>query len=185
MKRVKEIPTWAIIVGLLLLADMSLMSYNVYQHATLRAAVKQFRFEVLHTNNMSGIGLFRAKTDQAIWTQFSENNAPVIENYFFLGNDLFDVVFRSNRPPVYNVYFRGPGKSMTWWLNANGANTFTEKISYDADGRLSRSEILYDQAWHTVVRRNDKNGILVNGQWRQLRFDTNRMWAIEAPTNTP
>jgi hypothetical protein len=167
------------IVILLLLTNLSWMSWNVYQHAARRDVSRQFRLEVLHTNDMSGIGLFEAKTDQPIWTQFSENGEPVIENHFFRGKDVFDITLRTNHPAVYNVYFRGVGKSVKWWLNAGGSDTFTERIFYDTNGEFFRSEVWYDQEWQPVDRRDGKNGIIVSGQWHQLAFDTNGMWMIK------
>jgi hypothetical protein len=68
-----------------------------------------------------------------------------------------------------------------WWLNEGGASSFTERISYDTNGDRSSFEIWYDNAWVPVDRRNDHNGIIINGQWHQLAFDTNGLWTIEAP----
>jgi hypothetical protein len=181
MKVIKGISIWVIILILLLLANLGWMSWNLYQHAALRRAVKDFKFEVVHTNDMSGIGLFETKTNQPIWTRFSENGRPVIENHFFRGKDVFDIALSSNRPPKYNVYFRGPGKSETWWLDRGGSGSFTERIYYDTNGDFSKQEIWYNQAWQNVDRRDEKNGIIVDGQWHQLGFDTNGMWTIEAP----
>ncbi len=181
MKASKATPIWTIALIILLSANLGWISWNVYQRASLPAAVKQFRFEELHTNDMSGIGLFQARTDRPIWTQFTENGRPAIENYFFQGEDVFDVILKSNRPPVYNVYFHGPGKSVTWWLNAGGSSTFTERIYYDSNGNFSSNEVWWSQTWHTVERRDGTNGILVKGQWHRLAFDTNGMWTIEAP----
>lgn len=185
MKTVKKTPIWVIIVILLLLANLSWMSWNLYQHATHRAIMKQFRFEVLHTNDMSGIGLFEAKSNQAIWTRFTVDGEPVIENYFFRGKDVFDVILSTNHSPKYSVYFHGPGKSVTWWVDDFGSGSFTDRIFYGTNGNFYKREIWYDQGWHTVDRRNEKNGIVVNGQWHQLGFDTNRMWTLAAPTSTP
>src|SRR5665213_56515 len=185
MKTVGRTPMWAIILILLLLAHLSWIFWNLYGHTTLRVAIKQFKFEEVHTNDMSGIGLFTAKTGQPIWTRFNENGEPFIENYFFRGKDVFDVTLKSNRPPVFNVYFRGLSNSVTRWLNAGGGDTFTERIFYDTNGRFLSNEVWYNQAWHTVDRRNNKNGIIINEQWHQLAFDTNGMWTIEAPTNMP
>jgi hypothetical protein len=182
MKMYKRASVWAVILILSLLANVGLISWNVYQHVGLGAAVKQFRFEVLHTNDMSGIGLFDVKTGQPLWTRFSANGQPVIENHFSQGRDVFDITLKSNRPPVYNVYFHGPGKSVTWWLNAGGSDKFTERIFYDTNGDFSRNEVWYKQAWNLVDRRDGKNGIIVNGQWCQLGFGTNGMWTIVTPT---
>jgi len=177
----KRFPPWVSALLLLLMANLGWMSWNVYQHASLRNAVKQFRFEVLQTNEMSGVGLFDVKTAQPVWTRFSEEGRPVIENYFFRGKEVFDITLKSNRPAIYNVYFYGPGRSVTWWLNAGGSDTFTERIFYNTEGDFSRNEVWYNQAWHRVDRRNGGNGIIVDGQWHQLGFDTNGMWTIKAP----
>jgi hypothetical protein len=47
---------------------------------------------------------------------------------------------------------------------------------------FSRLEVA-DQAWHTVDRRNEKDGIIINGLWYQLALHRNAMWTIETPTN--
>ncbi|HZM02009.1 MAG TPA: hypothetical protein VFC44_03210 [Candidatus Saccharimonadales bacterium] len=181
MKTVKGTPIWAIILILLLLGNLSWVSWNVYQHTALRGVVKQFKFELLRTNGVSGIGLFEAKTDQPVWTRFNENGKPIIENYFFRGKDAFDIILSSNHPPKYSVYFRGAGKSVTWWLDDTGRGSFTDRIYYNTNGDFFKREIWYNQAWHTVDRQNGTHGIVLNGQWRQFGFDTNGIWSIEAP----
>ncbi len=48
---------------------LRLSSECLYQHAeygAIRKAYKQFKIEVLHTNDVSGVGLFKAKTEQPI-----------------------------------------------------------------------------------------------------------------------
>src|SRR2546429_1306584 len=133
MKTFERIPLWALLFGLLLVANLGWMSWNLYQHADLRGAEKQFRLEALHTNDMSGIGIFEVKTGQPLWKEFSQYGIPVLENHFFRGKDVFDITLKSNRPPVFSVYFRGPGKSVTWWLNAGGCESFNERIFYDTN----------------------------------------------------
>ena len=125
MKTSKGIPIWAIILVLLLLANLGCMWWNSFRHPELRAAGKQFKIEVLHTNDMSGIGIFEAKTEQPLWAEFSQDGKPVIENYFFHGKDVFDITLSSNRPPRYSVYFREPDKSVTWWLDRGGSGSLS------------------------------------------------------------
>jgi hypothetical protein len=179
MKAFKGIPWWSVILGTLLVANLGWISWNVRQHAGLVNAGKQFRVEVLHTNDMDGIGLFDAKTREPLWTRYSLKGQRVVENHYFQGRDVFDVTLISNRPPVYYAFFYGPGKSFTWWLNAGGADTFTQRMFYDANGDPSGSEVWYNRAWNPVDRRDGKNGIIVAGQWRRLGFDTNGMWTID------
>lgn len=181
MKTSKGIPSWALILGLLLIANLGWMGWNWGQNADLRLAAKHFKVEALHTNDMSGIGIFEAKTEQPLWLEFSQDGKPVIENYFFNGKDVFNIILSSDRPPRYSVYFRGPGRSVTWWFNREGVSTFTDRISYDTNGVPSKQEVWYNQTWCPVDRRNEKNGIVINGQWHQLAFDTNGLWTIEAP----
>jgi hypothetical protein len=105
--------------------------------------------------------------------------------FFFEGKDVFDIHTKEGQHPKFGVYFRGPGKSATWWMDDEGSGSFTDRIYYNTNGNFYKREIWYNQAWHTVERRDKKNGIVVNGQWHQLGFDTNRLWTIEAPTNMP
>jgi hypothetical protein len=186
MKAIKGIPIWALILILLLLANLGWMSWNLYQYAeygAIRAAYKHFKIEVLHTNDLSGTGLFEAKTEQPIWAEWSRDGKLEMENYFFQGQDVFDVALSSNRPPRYGVFFRGPEKSVTWWLDRGGIGSFTERIFYDTNGDSSKHEIWYNQSWQTVDRRNKTNGIIINGQWFRLKFDTNGAWTIDSTNN--
>jgi hypothetical protein len=172
-----------IVCVLLLVLDVSWHIWTWHYYAKRIAVLKNFGVEYMHTNGMSGIGIFEVKTEQPLWTQYNFSN-DVMESYYLQGHDVFDILLRSSRPPKYSVFFRGPGKSETWWLDRGGSGSFTERTFYDTNGILSRNEVLYDNTWYRVDRRNEKNGLVINGQWHQLIFDTNRNWTIEAvPTN--
>jgi len=195
MKKLKQIPLWAFILILLLLANLGWVSWNLYRNSVLHAAVaaEQFKVEVLHTNDVSpwpylagnpaAIGIMDVKTGHPVWAKWilDPNGGVDIENYYFQGKHVFDVYQTNNQAPVYDVYFRGPGKAVTWWHNRSGAATFTERTFYDTNGVLLRDQVWYNEAWHTVVVQNGSNGLVINGQWHQLAFDTNGMWTIEAP----
>lgn len=172
--------TFLLVFGVLLvLADVSLRVWAWHYNVSYRAAAKKFRVEALHTNGVSGIGIFEVKTEQPLWTKFDFSNG-VNESYYLRGHDVFDVTLSSNRPPKYSVFFRGTGKSVTWWLDRGGSGSFTERIFYDTNGVFFRHEIWFNEAWHLVDRRSGTNGIVFNGQWHQLAFDTNSNWTIEA-----
>jgi hypothetical protein len=171
------------VVGLLLVADIHWRFRIWNSNAEIRAFAQQFKIEVLHTNDMSGIGIFKAKIEEPIWTEFSQDGKPLIENYYFHGKDVFDITLSSNRPPKYGVWFRNSDKSVTWWLDRHGIGSFTERIFYDTNSDFSKHEVWYHESWQVVDRRNEKNGIVINGQWHQLAFDTNGMWTIETETN--
>jgi hypothetical protein len=181
MKALKGIPVWTVIVIVLLLANLGWMSWNLYQHAVVYSAIKQFKLELVRTNDMSGVGLFETKSNQPIWMRLSKNNRPVGENHFFQGKDVFDVFLSSNSSPKYSVFFHGPGKSVTWWLDDAGKGSFTERLYYNTNGDFYKREVWYNQGWYIVDRRNGTNGVVVDGAWRQVHLDTNGMWTIEAP----
>jgi hypothetical protein len=172
---------------LLLLANLGWMLWNLHQHAedvAIRASYKNFKIEVLRTNNWSGIGLVEAKTEQPIWIEWSVDGKPVMENYYFEGRDVFDVALSSNRLPRYSVYFHEPDKSVTWWLDRGGNGSFTERIFYNTNGNFYKHEVWYDQSWQTVEKRNETNGIVINSQWFRLKkFDTNGAWTIDSTNN--
>lgn len=186
MKTIKGIPAWALILIFLLLVNLIWMFWNLHQNGGFRAAVaaNRFKVEALHTNDLSGIGIFERQTEQPLWTEwnFSHEGKPEMENYFFQGKDVFDIALSSNHPPRYTVFFPGPEKSGTWWLDRGGAESFTERIFYETNGAPSKHEVWYANTWYPVDRRNEKNGIVINRQWHQLSFDTNGMWTTEAPT---
>ena len=183
------------VVGLLFLVDVSWRIWTWNSNAETRALTKLFKVEVLHTNDVfpwpilsgdiSAIGIIDRKTGKPIWARwnFNPDDGLDIENYYFQGRCVFGVYQTNNRPLIYNVYFRGPNKSVTWWHNRGGADTFTERVFYDTNGVLSKNEIWYDNTWYSVDRTNELNGIIVNGQWHQLGFDTNGMWTTEMTTN--
>jgi hypothetical protein len=167
---------------LLVMADISWRVWAWHHYAEGRAVLKHFKVEYLHTNDWSGIGIFDAKTSQPIWVRWDigHDGDSIMEQHYFEGHDVFDVTLSSNRPPQYGVFFRGPGKSVTWWLDDSGSGSFTERIYYNTNGDFYKREVWYKQAWHLVDRRDDKNGLIIDGQWHQLTFDTNRTWVIEA-----
>jgi hypothetical protein len=174
---------------ILLVLSVALVTVDVCWHvwawhyyAESRAVLKRFKVEYLHTNDMSGIGIYDAKSGQPIWTEFDFNHDgnPDSESYYFQGQDVFDIVLSSNRPPKYSVYFRGPGKSVTWWLDHQGIGSFTDRIFYDTNDVPAKHEVWYNNRWQLIDRRDEKNGLVIDGQWHQLALDTNRAWTVEA-----
>ena len=183
MKAFKGIPWWAVILGMLLVANLGWISWNVRHYTDIRAAGEHFRMEVLHTNDDSGVGLYLMNKgqEQPLWTEFKfGNNGSKSETYYFRGQDVFDITVSSNLPPRYSVFFRGPGKSVTWWLDRRGSGSFTERIFYDTNGIPARHEVWYGNTWQLVDRRSEKNGLIINGEWYQLAFGTNGTWTLGA-----
>lgn len=184
---------------MLLLANLIWMSLNLYRNDGFRAtmATAQFKMEVLHTNTISAwpylegdpsaLGLIDKKTSEPVWAKWSlaGSSNMDLEYFYSHGQHIFDVYWTNGKAPVYDVYFRGPGKSVTWWFNRGGASTFTERAFYDTNGDLSRDEIWFRDAWHTVNVQNGVNGIIIDRKWHQLAFDTNGMWAVEPGAGIP
>lgn len=176
---------------LLVLGVMIVLAADIWRtwtwqdYADYRAFSSQFRLEALNSDDASGIGIFYAKTEKPLWAEFDFTNGgnSSMESYYFQGRDIFDVNLISNRPPKYNFFFRGSGKSVTWWLDRLGSGSFTERIYYDTNGALSKHEVWYDDAWHLVDRRDGTNGMVIDGQWHQLAVGTNQTWTIK-PSST-
>jgi hypothetical protein len=166
------------------MVDISWRVWGWHHFAGYRALAEQFKLEALHTNDASGIGIFYAKTEKPLWTEFdftNEGNASN-ESYYFQGHDVFDVTWISNRPPKYSVYFRAPDKSVTWWLDRLGSGSFNERIFYDTNEVLAKHEVWYDDAWHLVDRRDGTNGMVIDEQWHPLAVATNQTWTIKPPS---
>jgi|SRR5665213_3437322 len=182
MKVFKEIPLWAIIIGLLLLINLGWMSWNWHCNAGLRSADKQYKFGYFYTNGVACIGIEEAKTGKPLLIEwdFGDGEKPGEVSYFFHGTNVLDIYLKKDQPPRYRYIFHGPEKSEVWWMD-RGSGSFTERIYYDTNGGFSKHEVWYNQTWYPVDRRNEHNGVIINGQWHQLAFDTNDMWTIEAP----
>ncbi|HTV42110.1 MAG TPA: hypothetical protein VMF08_16185 [Candidatus Sulfotelmatobacter sp.] len=93
---------------------------------------------------------------------------PAEIDYCFRGTNVLEIFNAPGRLPLYQFEFHGRGKSQVWWLNLGGGSFFTRRVSYDTNGELSNDELWYDQAWHSVDRRNGTNGIVINGQWHRI-----------------
>jgi hypothetical protein len=169
----------------LLIADISWRVWAWRHYAEIRSVLANFKVEYTHTNDWSGVGFFDVKTSQPIWIKWDVGHAgdSIMEQHYFQGHDVFDITLSSNRPPKYTVFFGGPGKSVTWWLDRLGSGSFTERIFYDRNGAFAKHEVWYDNAWHLVDRRDGTNGMVIEGQWHQLAVDTNRTWTIK-PSST-
>jgi hypothetical protein len=187
MKVAKGIPLWAFIIGLLLLANLGWMSWNWHYNAGLRSAAKQFKFGYFYTNGVACVGIEEAKTGKPLLIEwdFGDGEKPGEISYFFQGTNVLDVYLTKNKSPRYRFIFRGPEKSEVWWLNMGGGSSFTERVSYDTNGNRSSFEVWYAGTWHPVDRRNEHNGIVIDGLWHQLAFDTNGMATIDSTNNQP
>jgi hypothetical protein len=113
------------------------------------------------------------------------HDGSLMESYYFRGRDIFDVTIASNRPPKYSAFFRGPGKSVTWWVDHLGNGSFNERVYYDTNGVFAKHEVWYDSAWHLVDRRGGTNGLVIDGKWHQLAVNGNKAWAIDAAYQNP
>ena len=179
MKMILGIPAWAVILILLLLVNLGWISWNWHYNADIRVAAKQFKIEVLHTNNISGVGIVEAKTGKPLWIEWDYTTNGEEFSYFFHGTNIFNLNLWKGKPLAYDVGFHGLGKSSVWWWDL-GRGTFIQRNFFNTNGDFSKAEVWYNEAWHTVDRRNEHNGVIINGQWHQLAFDTNGMWTIEA-----
>jgi len=183
------------VVGLLLLADICLrIHYHSIFPGTTASVVNSISGKALfvtldHSNSVDWaadtVVIRRDNFSEPLWAEwdFNHDGKPDEITYFFQGKETFDVSFSSNRPPKYSVYFRGAGKSSTWWTDRSGNGSFTERIFYDTNGNPAKHEVWYNERWQTVDRRNDTNGIIINGHWLRLGFDTDGAWTIRTATN--
>lgn len=179
----RKLPIWAAVMIVLLFVNLSWMVWRWIDDADMRTLYKQFRVSTSSDNGMAVIGITELRTGRFIWTRsdFAQRGAPVEEHGFYFGGDkVFGVWSKSNLPPVYSVFFHRPGKGVTWWQNRAGADVFTQRTFYSEDDNLSRDEVWYGEAWHVIDRRNGTNGIIINGQWCRLGFDTNGLWTTKA-----
>jgi hypothetical protein len=187
MTKSRTVPFMFLVVLIsLLLLNLGWMMWSWHMDAGLRGAAKQFKFGYFYTNGVACVGIQDAKTGEPLVVEwdFGDGDKPGEVSYFFHGTNVLDIYIKKGLRTENRFIFHGPGKSEVWWLD-RGTGSFTDRISYDTNGNRADFEIWYAGAWHSVDRRNKTNGIIVDARWRQLRFDTNHMWAIKAITNRP
>ena len=182
--KTNELPRWVLVGGILIVMDVGLRIGILVQNSGNRASTKRVIVTPFQTNGIEGIGIMDPKTGKPLLVEsdYDHEGNPGAANYYFHGKDVFDIILKDHRLPRYSVSFYGPGKSQTWWLDRGGAGSFTERVFYDTNGVPSGHETWYADAWHTVERRNEKYGVIVNGQWRPIVFDAKGLWT---PTNAP
>src|SRR5206468_122618 len=103
IRAVKGNRRWAFAVGLLLAINLGWMSWNLHRQAGLAGADRRFKMEVLHTNNVSGIGLFDTETSQPLWARWNfvrDGNSVTEDYYYFRGQHAFEVWWMTNHPPI-------------------------------------------------------------------------------------
>jgi hypothetical protein len=175
MKTIKSIPSWATIIGLLLLANIGWLTWNYHAH-DLRSVSKQFKVAVLRTNGVEGIELIETKTGQPIWIgwDFDRDGTPSTTSYFFQGKNVMNIYAPTGKSTRREVIFYGEdGKAKVSWADRSGTGLFTERIFYDRGEPLL--EVWYNQDWYVAEQRNNKRGIVVDGRWLPLQI-TNGIW---------
>jgi len=191
LKIINAIPWWALALGVLLLLDCAWFGFawytRYYEKAELRSAVKQIRVVAIHTNDVDGLEVIDIKSGKPLWVEWHSDHdkEPDAISYYFQGKDVFYVHLKEGRFPSYEAHFVGAQKSVTQWTDRGGSGSFTERLFYNTNGVLSQHDVWYNQAWNSVDGRNEKIGIVINGGWHHLEFDTNGMWTIKTPTGAP
>jgi hypothetical protein len=170
--------TLLIVIFLLVLADIGWRVRIWHLEAPYRA---QFKFERLYTNSTDVYAIKDARTDKLLLMTYDTDDGmkPGELSYFSQGRNVLNVYYSTNRPPIYRFIFHGPMKSEEWWMNIGWAPSFTTRVLYDTNGNRSDHEVWHAGTWHSVDRRNEHNGIIINGQWNQLSVYTNGEWTIK------
>jgi hypothetical protein len=184
MRIIKSPFLYAAILLLLALINFFWTVVNWYNSDPLRVTSRRFKFVHFRTNDVQGVGIEDTKINKPFWVQIERGGKPDYQAFYYQGRNVFNLRPTEGGLPKYDLYFYGPGKSATWWIDDKGSGTFTERIFYDTNGDFYKREVWYDQAWRKIDRRNGQNGIVIDGQWHQVALGTNTMWTVE-PTSVP
>ena len=166
-------------VLLLFVLNVVWTCWNVHQSRSGTAGAKFIGIKVLDTNHVYGILLYEKETGRPLWTGFWQDATKVTYTLFYDGKEVFHITGASNQPPKCGAWLRGKGEAATWWID-RGSGSFTERITYDADGFPVKREVWYQGQWYPVERRGQTKGIVVNERWRPLRLDINGTWTIDS-----
>jgi hypothetical protein len=182
------------VVGLLLLADISLRIRDHSSFSNSTASITNSIFGgplsvmLVHSNSVDAawdtIVMQKDKSWQPLWAEWDFGHGGRSISYFFQGKIVLNIHTATDQKPGYEFVSRnGEGETQVHWWDRKDSGIFTEKISYNTNGDLSKYEVWYDEAWHIVDRRNGTNGIVINGQWLHLKFDTNGIPMMDTKTN--
>jgi len=134
-----------------------------------------FSFVNLHTNDATGVGIIDSKTKEPVWTRlsFAQNGSETI-TYYFQGKSVMDVHLTSSKSQRRDVlFYDANGQLKLMWGDRSGLGLFTDRVFYDRDKQ--RPEVWFGEKWQPVVERSGLRGLVLNGNWQQLRF-TNNIW---------
>lgn len=176
MKKLFGIRVSAVVIALLLLVNLGWMLLNVVRNAERVTSANLFRVKLLKTNDVSGVGIYEVATGQPIWTRFERKTGGLSETFFHKGEAVFDLVSSTNGQIKYSVSFLKHDRVASLWADRSGHGSFTDRVTYDAAGVPTRHEVWLGDAWCPVERRDGVPGVIVAGEWRRIRLNTNGTW---------
>ena len=191
MKFLRGIMWQLIVLAVLLLADIG---WRVWEWTHPRAicesnaSISGTPFMVMadHRSNVDAISLRRDKSWTPVWAEwdFDQDGVAETASYFLDGRNVFNVNLRPGKPPRFDVYIYGPGKSVTWWLDRGDGSSFTDRIIYGVDGNLLRHEVLQGQTWRAIEISGGQKGVAVEDRWIPLQTDDDMRQSSQLPATS-
>jgi len=185
MSPIQRIPWWAMLLAILVVIDISWRCWFWLGHRSICSTTTSISGKPVlvmadHHSNVDVISLRKQGEWETIYAEMDLNSDRIPDElmHYFNGRDVFNVNLQPGQNPKYDVYFYGPGKSVTWWVDRAGAGGFTDRLFYDTEGKLTRHEALLRDTWRVLETRSQRKGAMVDGQWIPLLLTTNG-WAMD------
>jgi len=157
MMTLRRIPWWAVLLCLLVLVDIGWRCWMWTHPRMICSSItsisgQPFTLMANHKANVDAVSIRKEDDWKPIWAEWDFNGDHKVDEMSFYHADrtVMNINTAGGRPK-YVVFFYGPGKSMTWWEDREGAGTFTDRWFYDETGKLVRHEVLSGQTWQPAA----------------------------------
>lgn len=176
----RKVPWWTIIISILLIADLVWRYVDFRRYGSYLAVAQRFRFQetnqageeegkcvAIFERNILMLTEFTSKKDGKVdWIELYWQGRPVCH----LGsND------NSAKPSRVLEYYDQEGKHTVTLFDYEGEGDFHGRAIY-VQGK-PRFEVWLDGMWKASESRDQRRGIILNGQWFQLEY-TNAAWRV-------
>jgi len=148
----------------------------------MKVKVGGLKIAVTIVDDQVGRAVVDTRLNQLVWNRFA-GGAGLTDVFFPTGRVVFGLVEKSNRPPLFFVHFRDLENATnilagTHYYARGPFAHFLWRDVRDATGKVARRDVWYKEMWRELLVSNGRTGIVLEGKWYPIVFDTNGVASI-------